>query len=152
MNHAERREMESILQDRGMNPSNGIHTPDLEIVHTCSVTGQAAAKSRNAIRRAKRNGKHVFVTGCFTGTDPIVAKDLGDTVITQAGDTQAKLITGCNFQTKCHGQYRLHFQSLPYRNFQANTLALNFAFKMGVMRTARFALFLKSERHFVQKL
>lgn len=86
MNHAERREMESILQDRGMNPSNGIHTPDLEIVHTCSVTGQAAAKSRNAIRRAKRNGKHVFVTGCFTGTDPIVAKDLGDTVITQAGD------------------------------------------------------------------
>jgi len=85
MNHAERREMESILVDRGMRASDT--NPDLEIVHTCSVTGQAAAKSRNAIRRAKRNGKHVFVTGCFTGTDPEVANELGDTVVTQAGES-----------------------------------------------------------------
>ncbi len=85
MNHAERREMESILQERGMKESS--HSPDLEIVHTCSVTGQAAAKSRNAIRRAKRNGKHVFVTGCFTGTDFEVANKLGDTVVTQNGDS-----------------------------------------------------------------
>ena len=87
MNHAERREMESILQERGMTPVPISNTPDLEIVHTCSVTGQAAAKSRNAIRRAKRNGKHVFVTGCFTGTDLEVAQELGDTIITQAGET-----------------------------------------------------------------
>jgi len=85
MNHAERREMESILIDRGLQQSS--EAPDLEIVHTCSVTGQAAAKSRNAIRRAKRNGKHVFVTGCFTGTNPEVAKELGDTIVTQAGET-----------------------------------------------------------------
>ena len=65
MNHAERREMESILQERGMTSAAKHDAPDLEIVHTCSVTGQAAAKSRNAIRRAKRNGKHVFVTGCL---------------------------------------------------------------------------------------
>lgn len=87
MNHAERREMESILQERGMTSAPGSASPDLEIVHTCSVTGQAAAKSRNAIRRAKRNGKHVFVTGCFTGTDYSVATKIGDTVITQAGET-----------------------------------------------------------------
>ena len=83
MNHAERREMESILIDRGMKQCKD--SPDLEIVHTCSVTGQAAAKSRNAIRRAARNGQHVFVTGCFPGTDPEVAAELGDTVVTQAG-------------------------------------------------------------------
>ena len=87
MNHAERREMESILQERGMTPTPGNDASDLEIVHTCSVTGQAAAKSRNAIRRARKNGKHVFVTGCFTGTDPTVAQELGDTVVTQAGET-----------------------------------------------------------------
>ena len=87
MNHAERREMESVLQERGMTPAPRRDSPDLEIVHTCSVTGQAAAKSRNAIRRAKRSGKHVFVTGCFTGTDLEVAQELGDTIVTQAGDT-----------------------------------------------------------------
>ena len=76
--------MESVLQARGMKPATD--SPDLEIVHTCSVTGQAAAKSRNAIRRAKRNGKHVFVTGCFTGTDLDIAMKLGDTIITQAGE------------------------------------------------------------------
>jgi len=86
MNHAERREMESVLQIRGMIPASGTESPDLEIVHTCSVTGQAAAKSRNAIRRVKRNGKHVFVTGCFTGTDFEIAQELGDTVVTQKGD------------------------------------------------------------------
>ena len=84
MNHAERREMESGLLDRSMTPK--IESPDLEIVHTCSVTGQAAAKSRNAIRRAARSGKTVFVTGCFTGTDPIVALEPGDTIVPQAGD------------------------------------------------------------------
>ncbi|HIA72544.1 MAG TPA: MiaB/RimO family radical SAM methylthiotransferase [Phycisphaerales bacterium] len=85
MNHAERREMESVLQAKGMKPSTD--SPDLEIVHTCSVTGQAAAKSRNAIRRAAKNGKHVIVTGCFTGTDPKVAMELGNTIVTQAGET-----------------------------------------------------------------
>ena len=90
MNHAERREMESVLLNRGMTPAPertpGSESPDLEIVHTCSVTGQAAAKSRNAIRRAARTGKTVFVTGCFTGTDPEVAQELGDTIVQQAGD------------------------------------------------------------------
>ncbi len=84
MNHAERREMEAILIERGMRPSDD--SPDLEVVHTCSVTGQAAAKSRNAIRRASRSGKHVVVTGCFTGTDPDVAATLGDSIVTQAGE------------------------------------------------------------------
>ena len=84
MNHAEQREMESVLRERGLTPSSV--EPDIEVVHTCSVTGQAAAKSRNAIRRAKKNGKAVFVTGCFTGTDPKVAQELGDVIVKQEGD------------------------------------------------------------------
>ncbi len=84
MNHAEQREMESVLRARGLTPSSD--APDIQVVHTCSVTGQAAAKSRNAIRRAKKNGKTVFVTGCFTGTDPDVAKELGDVMVKQEGD------------------------------------------------------------------
>jgi len=34
-----------------------------------------------------KNGKHVIVTGCFTGTDPKVAMELGNTIVTQAGET-----------------------------------------------------------------
>ncbi len=83
MNHAEQREMESVLRARGLTPNSD--APDIEVVHTCSVTGQAAAKSRNAIRRAKKSGKTVFVTGCFTGTDPDVASELGDVIVKQEG-------------------------------------------------------------------
>ncbi|MEM7228936.1 MAG: MiaB/RimO family radical SAM methylthiotransferase [Planctomycetota bacterium] len=79
VNHAETRELASILQDRGLIPADAGENADLEVVHTCSVTRTAAAKSRQAIRRAAR--KHggepeVFVTGCFVGTDPTVAANL----------------------------------------------------------------------------
>ena len=71
VNHAEAREIESLLQDRGFEPAHSSAPADLEIVHTCAVTNQAAAKSRHAIRRAARgNGTHsptVIVTGCSRG-------------------------------------------------------------------------------------
>ncbi len=116
MNHAERREMESILRERGLEPSH--KSPDLEIVHTCSVTSQAAAKSRNAIRRAKRNGKHVFVTGCFTGTDTEVALELGDVVVTQAGESpmlERFALEVDNWLGKPHKTVRSITKSLPIK-------------------------------------
>jgi len=74
-NHAEVREFESILRARGLERAGEGRRADLEIVHTCSVTGQAAAKSRNAVRRAVRRAERrphagaVLVTGCFASTD-----------------------------------------------------------------------------------
>ena len=74
VNHAEAREIESLLQARGFEPAPASAPADLEIVHTCAVTTQAAAKSRHAIRRASRdNGQHsptVIVTGCWVSADP----------------------------------------------------------------------------------
>ena len=78
-NHAEQREMEAVLQSRGLRPVGGDEAACLEVVHTCSVTARAAAKSRQAIRRATRNRQvaatmpKVIVTGCFVGTDPATA-------------------------------------------------------------------------------
>ena len=66
VNHAESREIESLLLDRGMEPAEAGLPADLEVVHTCAVTHQAAAKSRHAIRRAAlaKDGvtPHVLVT------------------------------------------------------------------------------------------
>ena len=54
VNHAETRELESVLLARGfVGAAEGAHA-DLEVIHSCSVTGSAAAKSRQAIRRAAR--------------------------------------------------------------------------------------------------
>lgn len=56
VNHAEAREIESVLVNRGLRRARGSTPADLEVVHTCSVTHAAAAKSRHAVRRAWRRG------------------------------------------------------------------------------------------------
>ena len=54
VNAAETRELESLLRARGLAPASTALAADLEVVHSCSVTNAAAAKSRNAVRRAAR--------------------------------------------------------------------------------------------------
>ncbi|MCH2133452.1 MAG: MiaB/RimO family radical SAM methylthiotransferase [Phycisphaerales bacterium] len=79
-NHAEQREMEAVLEARGLRSVHGSEPAALEVVHTCSVTARAAAKSRQAIRRAARRHDtarpKVIVTGCFVGTDEATATQL----------------------------------------------------------------------------
>tara|TARA_Y100000589_G_scaffold325656_1_gene363992 strand:+ start:1275 stop:2696 length:1422 start_codon:yes stop_codon:yes gene_type:complete len=91
-NHAEQREMEAILRSRGLVPSPEAHA-SLEVVHTCSVTSRAAAKSRQAIRKAAR--KHdmahepskIIVTGCFASMAPDVANALAKPDANGSGGT-----------------------------------------------------------------
>ena len=80
-NHAEQREMEAILNAKGLIRTESGMPASLEVVHTCSVTSRAAAKSRQSIRQAarKRGPGHepskVIVTGCFASMEPdVVAK------------------------------------------------------------------------------
>jgi threonylcarbamoyladenosine tRNA methylthiotransferase MtaB len=70
VNHAETREIESLLRSRGLAPAGGGDGADLEVVHSCSVTRTAAAKSRRAARRAGHRAPHVILTGCFAATNP----------------------------------------------------------------------------------
>ncbi len=90
VNHAEARELESVLADRGLERARSGQWADVEVVHSCSVTNTATAKSRQALRRAiKRQTKRlqntqenhahdpicdglepvVLVTGCYAATD-----------------------------------------------------------------------------------
>jgi threonylcarbamoyladenosine tRNA methylthiotransferase MtaB len=91
VNHAEAREMESVLLDRGLVRAAAGEPVDLEVVHTCGITTTAAAKSRHAIRKAARRtfgnefqggdlhqafpagvtwSPQIIVTGCLGATDP----------------------------------------------------------------------------------
>jgi len=54
VNHAEAREIESVLAARGLVRAPAGVAADLEVVHSCSVTNTASAKSRAAVRRAAR--------------------------------------------------------------------------------------------------
>ena len=90
VNHAEARELESLLADRGLERAGPGQWAEVEVIHSCSVTNTAAAKSRHALRRAlKRQSNRaqhaqddhlhdpmhdglepmVLVTGCYAATN-----------------------------------------------------------------------------------
>lgn len=81
VNHAESREMAAVLESRGLCQADRGDSADLEVVHSCTVTQTASAKSRNAIRRAARRQADrarpwkarqpfVMVTGCYASSHP----------------------------------------------------------------------------------
>jgi len=116
VNHAESRDIESVLLARGLRRAPDRQPADLEVVHTCSVTQQAAAKSRNAVRRAIRRqhaddddhghaepanwrgprpSPTVLVTGCYAGTNTEEAASITndrDHVIPQSEDDGSSMI------------------------------------------------------------
>ena len=61
VNHAEARDFEAVLLSRGFQASKKGWPADIEVVHTCSVTGTAASKSRHALRQAGRRGQAKLV-------------------------------------------------------------------------------------------
>ena len=68
-----------LLRARGVTVVGGYDPADLVLVNTCTVTAEADAKSRAAVRRARRvnPGAEIVVTGCSvqTGRDAFAALD-----------------------------------------------------------------------------
>jgi threonylcarbamoyladenosine tRNA methylthiotransferase MtaB len=60
------------LRERGVRIVDGDRPADLVLVNTCTVTAEADAKSRHAVRRARRASPDaaVIVTGCSVELDP----------------------------------------------------------------------------------
>ena len=51
---------------------------DVYLIHTCTVTSQADSKSRQMIRKARKQNSNarIIVTGCYAQTEPGVLKDM----------------------------------------------------------------------------
>jgi threonylcarbamoyladenosine tRNA methylthiotransferase MtaB len=66
VNQAEMESAARHLRERGIGLVGGTAPADLVVVNTCTVTGEADAKSRHAVRRARRlsPGAEIVVTGC----------------------------------------------------------------------------------------
>ena len=54
-----------------------VHSADMVVINTCSVTAAAAADSRQKIRQATRSGaQQIIATGCYATLDPSVVSQL----------------------------------------------------------------------------
>jgi threonylcarbamoyladenosine tRNA methylthiotransferase MtaB len=80
VNQAEMEAAARLLRERGIAIVDGHERADLVLVNTCTVTSEADAKSRRAVRRARRTSPdaEIVVTGCsvqvareaFAAVDP----------------------------------------------------------------------------------
>ncbi|HET7702929.1 MAG TPA: tRNA (N(6)-L-threonylcarbamoyladenosine(37)-C(2))-methylthiotransferase MtaB [Candidatus Limnocylindrales bacterium] len=71
VNQSEMEAAARLLRERGIAVVDGGRRADLVLVNTCTVTAEADAKSRHAVRRARRASPdaHVLVTGCSVQVD-----------------------------------------------------------------------------------
>lgn len=72
VNHYESEAMMDLFKDKGYQLVDFNDRADIYVVNTCTVTNEAARKSRQLARRAKRNNPvaTVVMVGCYTQVSP----------------------------------------------------------------------------------
>lgn len=77
VNQYESDAISAALGEIGFETVSSSEKADLAIINTCTVTAESDRKSRQMIRRAKKNASHVIVTGCFAEVSPEAAREIG---------------------------------------------------------------------------
>src|SRR5690348_16723768 len=100
VNQYEAEQIATLLRSRGLSQVDSPAEADLRVVHTCSVTVQAASKSRQTVRRLTRlpvlddqAKSRVLVTGCWATSNQAEAARLPgvDSVITNHQDVASEI-------------------------------------------------------------
>ena len=88
VNQYETQAMEKLLTERGHTVTDFTREADAYVINTCSVTAVSGQKSRQAIRRVRREhpGAVVAVCGCYAQTAPEDVRALGVDLIAGTGD------------------------------------------------------------------
>ena len=92
--------------------------PDIAIINTCTVTDQADARNRNAVRRAIRNNPdaRVVVTGCFAQTDPEVLKEIDGVAMVIGNDRKSALFDLVHARIQSVSHWNAGRAPLPWTN------------------------------------
>ena len=78
VNQYESQAMGEILQNRGFSVVLNPKTADIIVVNSCTVTGESSRKTRQTIRRLKKNNPKavIMLTGCMVQAFPQAAAEL----------------------------------------------------------------------------
>lgn len=124
LNFAETATIASMMAEQGISrfvEGPGRH-PDIVLVNTCSVTGQADHKGRNLIRRLHRAHPNaaIVVTGCFAQLKPEEVASLPGVELV-AGNDRKDLIA--KYITSWLEQHRKRIEVVPITEMRAFTPA-----------------------------
>lgn len=95
-NYYESQAMSELFRQKGYEIIDGKEPSDIYVINTCTVTGTGAQKSRQHIRRAKKENPNsiIAVTGCFAQTEPEAVSSI-DGVDIVIGTADKKSIVEC---------------------------------------------------------
>src|SRR5512145_2929695 len=93
LNQAEIEHMARQFRAEGHTLVGAASEADLVVINTCSVTSEAAADSRQKIRRAAREGAgEIVVTGCWSTLQPQAASELPQVLNVVPNDRKDSLV------------------------------------------------------------
>lgn len=93
LNFSETATIARMLEERGFTRAAKGEHPDIVVVNTCSVTGEADKKCRQTIRAISRRHPHaaIAVTGCYVQLHPEEASSLPGVVVTAGIDRKLQI-------------------------------------------------------------
>lgn len=93
LNFSETATIARMLEERGLQQARKGDHPDIVVVNTCSVTGEADKKCRQTIRAIARRHPHaaIAVTGCYVQLHPEEASSLPGVVVTAGIDRKLQI-------------------------------------------------------------
>ena len=132
VNQYETQAMETILTQRGHTLVDFEESADAYIINTCTVTAVSDKKSRQVIRRCRRNNPDavVAVCGCYAQTTPEAIRELEVDLIYGTGDRMDFL---ADLETAVQGRQKVNvdevmrrriFEFLPAGGMEGRTRAM----------------------------
>jgi len=126
LNQAETAIIAKSLTERGFEIVDPQAAADLTVINTCTVTEQADAKCRQAVRRALRKNPNAYVAvvGCYSqmAVDVISAIEGVDLVI--GNEHKLKVVDYLNGLQKQSPPQIVHSGNLPLEEFVIDTVGL----------------------------
>lgn len=96
-NYYESQAMSELFRKKGYEISEDKAPADIYVINTCTVTGTGAQKSRQQIRRAKKENPNavVAVCGCYAQTEPQKVAALGEVDVIIGTNGKKQIVELC---------------------------------------------------------
>ncbi len=98
VNQYETQEMTELFENAGHTIINNIHSADVCVVNSCTVTAESVRKVRQTVRKIKKTNPNciLILTGCASQAEPEIVNDLPSVDILMGNRSNTEIINALN--------------------------------------------------------
>ena len=112
VNQYETQEMRELLEKANYTTVNDIHSADITVINSCTVTAESVRKTRQTVRRFKKqNNKCIIVlTGCASQAEKHIINDLPEVDILLGNRSNTRLLEALNSHLESRQFVDMHIE------------------------------------------